>query len=78
MTIVCEYDGDLYSLVVDRVGDVIHLENDHVSTKEVSATKDNCVGISGIFQTEDKLMRVVDIKTILVKLIDENNKGEVA
>lgn len=78
MTIVCEYDGDLYSLVVDRVGDVIHLDNDDVSTKEMNAAKDNYIGISGIFQTEDKLMRVVDIKTILITLNDENNKGDVA
>lgn len=65
MSVVVEYENELYSLIIDRVGDVLSLLNSDFES--VPATLDPVWRdiATGIFRLEDKLMVVVDVSRLL-------------
>ena len=65
MSVVVEHEGELYSLIIDKVGDVLSLLNSDFES--VPATLDPLWRdvATGIFRLEDKLMVVVDVSRLL-------------
>jgi purine-binding chemotaxis protein CheW len=65
MSVVVEYQNDLYSLVIDRVGDMLPLKN---SCFEAMPTKVNPAWAalsSGIYRLDDELLIVLDVSKLL-------------
>lgn len=77
MTIVCEYEGSLYSFLVDTVGDVISFEQS--AQGRVPETTDGGMKniVSGVFQTEKGLLRIIEVKNI-IKTLEGTTQGEAA
>lgn len=70
MSVVVEYEGELFSLLIDRVGDVLRLGHD--SFEKTPATLDPLwkEAAMGIHQLDNTLLIVLDIS----KLLDFGNK----
>ena len=78
MTIGCDNHHGLFSFVVDRVGDVITLNEDELqSTPEASTLSDKHL-LSGVFQLENKLLRILNLESLILFLENDYNKGEAA
>lgn len=72
MSVVVEHNNELFSLIIDRVGDVLSLEND-LFEKSPSTLDPAWKEIStGIYQLEKELLVIMDVS----KLIE--NVGKVA
>ncbi|MCB9964237.1 MAG: chemotaxis protein CheW [Rhodospirillales bacterium] len=74
MSVVVEHDNELYSLIIDRVGDVLSLDDDLFEGnpptldpvwKEISA---------GIYRLEDKLLVIIEVPRLLGSIHDVNAK----
>jgi len=65
MSVVVEHEGELYSLIIDQVGDVLSLLNRDF--KPVPATLDPVWReiATGIFRLDEKLMVIVDVSRLL-------------
>ena len=65
MSVVVEHEGELYSLIIDEVGDVLSLLNSDF--EPVPATMDPIWReiATGIFRLEDRLMVVADVSQLL-------------
>ncbi len=65
MSIVVEHHGDLYSLIIDSVGEVLELSSEKL--KRVPATLDASWSrfSTGIYRLDDGLLLVLDIDSIL-------------
>lgn len=65
MFVVVEYNGELYSLMVDDVGDVLTTD-----TAKIEKVPPNLAGVwkdisSGVYKLESELLIIADIETIL-------------
>lgn len=67
MSVVVEHRDELYSLVVDRVGDVLSLSDERYEASPATLDKVWQKVSSGIYRLDDKLLVVMDVS----KLIDE-------
>jgi purine-binding chemotaxis protein CheW len=68
MSFVVEYDHELYSFVIDEIGDIISIDE-----KAMDPTPDNLNNkwrefAKGVFKQEQKLILVIDIQEILKKI----------
>ncbi len=65
MSVVVEHDGELFSLIIDKVGDVLDLRQD--TFEHTPATLDGAWRSvsSGIHKLEDKVLVVLDIGRLL-------------
>lgn len=65
MSVVVEHDHELYSLILDRVGDVLSMSNEDFES--VPATMDPAWRdvANGIFRLENQLMVVIDVARLL-------------
>lgn len=65
LSVVVEHEGELYSLVIDRVGDVISIKDHDV--KDNPPTLDELWRdiSTGIYRMNDKLMLVLDVAKLL-------------
>jgi purine-binding chemotaxis protein CheW len=65
MSIVVEFEDELYSLMFDRVGEVMHLSiNDYEQNPSTLDPKFRDVA-DGIYRMSDKLLVVIDIPKLL-------------
>ena len=65
MSVVVEYKNELYSLIIDRVGDVLSLQND-LFEKNPSTLDPVWRDVSmGIYQLKGELMVVMDVPKLL-------------
>ncbi len=65
MSVVVEHKGELFSLIIDSVGDVLSLENSNFE-KNPGTLEQTWKDISsGIFQLENNLLVVVDVPSLL-------------
>ncbi len=65
MSVVVEHKGELFSLIIDSVGDVLSLENSKFE-KNPGTLEQTWKDISsGIFQLEDNLLVVMDVPSLL-------------
>ena len=65
MSVVVEQNGELYSLVIDKVGDVLRLSYDDFSTNPVTMDSPLKDVSEGIFQMEDNLMIILDVTKLI-------------
>lgn len=70
MNVVCRTEGSLFSLLVDKIGEVIELEN-----KMFESTPDTVAGevskyMEGVYKLTDNILSVLDIKKITEILKD--------
>lgn len=77
MTIVCDYRGDAYSLIVDKVGDVINVVEGNEKTIPKHEGDHLAELVSSIYQYEEQLIRIVKIENI-ISLIEKNTRMEAA
>lgn len=65
MSVVVEHDDELFSLLIDRVGDVLSIEDKHLERNP--ATLDSKWGeiSDGIYRLENRLMVILDVSKLL-------------
>ncbi|MFN3700152.1 MAG: chemotaxis protein CheW [Alphaproteobacteria bacterium] len=65
MSVVVEYQNDLYSLVIDRVGDVLPLKNSCFEAMPTTVNPAWAALSSGIYRLDDELLIVLDVSKLL-------------
>ena len=71
MNIVIDDNGELYSIVVDKVGDVLMLSSEQFE-KNPSTLEPSLRAISeGIYRLDDELLVVLDVQAVLESLEDD-------
>ena len=65
MSVVVEHDGELYSLIIDRVGDVIGLNNDAYESNPATLDPVWREISAGIYRLDEKLLVVLDVPMLL-------------
>ncbi len=63
--VVVEHNGDLYSLLVDGVGDVLDLPDAHFEQNPANLEAQLKDVSAGVYRLESKLMMILDIEKIL-------------
>lgn len=71
MGVTIEHDHELYTLLVDKVGDVIGLSHDLYESNPGTLDSLWREFASGVFRLEGKLMVVLDVERLLGDLRDE-------
>ncbi len=71
MSIVVEHNKYLYSLIVDKVGDVLSLPNNKIEKNPVTLDTALKEISSGIYRLEDRLLIVLDVIGFLNSLCKE-------
>ncbi len=65
MSVVVEYGGELYSLLIDTVGEVLDLPEDRFE-RNPATLDDRWRGVSaGIYRLDDRLLVVLDVARLL-------------
>ncbi len=75
MTVVCRFDGNLLSFLVDRIGDVIE-----VSRRDFEAAPDTVEPkirsfMEGVYKTSGSLLSVISVEKIYNELNKENQSA---
>lgn len=65
MSVVVEIDGELYSLIVDRVGDVIKIETSDIEEAPLTMKQSWRQVCSGVYQLQENIMIILDTPSIL-------------
>lgn len=65
MSVVVEHDGELYSLIIDRVGDVLRLTDDEFESAPATLDATWRDVSSGIFRLKERLLVIIDIAKLL-------------
>lgn len=65
MNIVVEHKNELYSLIVDSVGEVLSLPNDDFEKNPPTLEKHLREISKGIYQLDNQLLIIVDVATLL-------------
>ena len=65
MSVVVEHEEELYSLIIDRVGEVITLEEQHFERNPGTLDATWRDVSMGIYQLENELLIVMDVKKLL-------------
>ncbi len=65
MNVVIEHSGELYSLIVDNVGDVLVLSNDTFEKNPTTMEEEWSSISSGIHRLEDELLVIIDVEGLL-------------
>lgn len=68
MNVVCKVDNLLLSLIVDRVGDVMEVENSDFEPTPETVSKDVRKYLKGVYKTPQQLLSVIEVKTIIEDL----------
>ncbi|HLT22409.1 MAG TPA: chemotaxis protein CheW [Bacteriovoracaceae bacterium] len=71
MTVVCQLEGSLVSLIVDSIGDVVEVEKTLFETTPEILPPGVRKYIKGIYKMKDQLMSVLDIEKIFEELSPE-------
>lgn len=67
MSIVVEDHGEMFSLIIDSIGDVLRLDNSSLDEIPVTLTGKWREVISSIYKLEKQLLVILDISTLLEK-----------
>lgn len=67
MGIVVEREGELYSLMIDKVGDVLTLSKDTFETSPTTLDPEWRAVSNGIHKLEDEILVLIDIERLLEK-----------
>lgn len=65
MNVVIENNGELYSILVDKVGDVITLDREEIEDPPLTLETSWRQVIEGVYQLEHKIVLLLDVEKIL-------------
>jgi len=65
MSVVVEHEGELFSLVIDQVGDVLALTSDTYENNPATLNPTWRDISAGIYRLEDKLLIIIDVPKLL-------------
>lgn len=65
MSVVVEHEGELYSLIIDKVGDVLSLEKDNFEDNPATLDPVWLSVSAGIYRLEKNLMVILDVAKLL-------------
>lgn len=65
MSVVVEHENELYSLIIDKVGDVLSLSNDSYESNPATLDKVWRDVSLGIYRLENRLLVVLDVPKLL-------------
>ncbi|HUK10508.1 MAG TPA: chemotaxis protein CheW [Stellaceae bacterium] len=65
MSVVCDYEGELYSMLVDVVGEVLSLENNTAERNPATLDPVWREVSAGIYRLDGKLLVVLDVARVL-------------
>jgi purine-binding chemotaxis protein CheW len=65
MTVVVEYEGELYSLMIDAVGEVMTLPGDRYETNPATLDPIWCQCSKGVYRLDEGLLMVLDVDRLL-------------
>ena len=65
MNVVCREDNMLISLLVDRIGDVVELEEKQFEQTPDTVTDEVAKYMSGVYKTTGELLSIIDVKKII-------------
>lgn len=68
MSVVCRIDGNLVSLMVDVIGDVVEAEKDHFEPAPSTMSQPLKSYIKGVYKMNGKLLSVIDIQRVAKEL----------
>jgi purine-binding chemotaxis protein CheW len=68
MTVVCKIDGNLVSMIVDSIGDVVEVELKHFEPPPDSLPEDIRRYIKGIYKLDGDFLSVIDLETLSKEL----------
>jgi len=72
MTVVCKVDGNLVSLIVNSIGDVVEVESKNFETPPDSLPESIRRYIKGIYKLESGFLSVINLETISNELSPNN------
>lgn len=75
-SVVFEHDGELYSLIIHQVGDVMTLQNDAMRDPPPTLDDEWLQLTSGIFRLDSNLLMILDINRIIHKLRPAHNAAD--
>jgi purine-binding chemotaxis protein CheW len=64
MSVVIEHNGELFSLIVDRVGDVLSLDNSKIEKTPLTLNPTWCEVSTGVYQVDDKIMVLLNTNAL--------------
>jgi len=70
MTVVCKVDGNLISLVVDSIGDVVEVQSEDFENSPDTLPAKIKSYIKGIYKLNGTFLSVIDIDSILKEITD--------
>ena len=73
MSVVVEHEGELFSLIIDAVGDVLSLDNELFENSPNTLDPTWRDISTGIYQLEDSLLIVMDVSKLLEDVGDSLN-----
>ncbi len=73
MSVVVEHENELYSLTIDKVGDVLSLENKYFEQHPATLDKIWKDISSGIYRLDGQLLVVLDVPKLLGNLHENQN-----
>lgn len=68
MSVVCRIDGNLVSLVVDSIGDVVEVKRVNFETPPETIPLDVRRFVKGIYKMNDQFLSVIDLSAIALEL----------
>jgi purine-binding chemotaxis protein CheW len=68
MTVVCKVDGNLVSLIVDTIGDVVEVDMKKFETPPDSLPENVKRYVKGIYKLDDNFLSVIDLETLSKEL----------
>ena len=71
MNVVAEDNGELYSLLVDRVGDVLTLDNSKIEPPPFTLEESLKAVTKGVFQLDDSIVIILNINHIIQNVSKE-------
>ncbi len=74
MSVVCKIDGNLVSLAVDAIGDVVEVERANFESAPDTVPAEIRRFIRGIYKMNGQLLSVLDLETLAKELSPTENK----
>jgi purine-binding chemotaxis protein CheW len=68
MSVVCRLDGNLVSLIVDSIGDVIEVDTADFEKVQESAPAGHKKYIKGVYKLSERLLSVIDLEALAKEL----------
>lgn len=75
MSVVCRLDGNLVSLIVDSIGDVIEIDKKHFEQPPKTLSSELKKYIKGVYKLNGQLLSILDLDSISKELSPSADSG---